>query len=597
MVWNWLDDVVRERPSDLGRCEYAQVKGEADSSCQGEGRGFESRGPLRVMSQDIGIPANPQGRVGQGGGFGGARSPRMGGIAAVGHGSSKTQRDPSIGSSASGGLAGDIKSGSSDAASEGAIMSKESVSDTWAVEVTTDQIEESPRLRDRRGLLLGLAAGAGGLVAGALAGSQPAGAGTGDGGDVQLGLDNTGAKARTGVFYTNGTINEFVATLGDPGNTAGVYGQDNSSVGGYGVSGDSAKGNGVYGQSAGGDGVYGSTTGAARSGVVGEDNSSGGGGNGVYGHSDHGNGVVGISNDGIGVSGESSESGPGVFGTAASGAGVSGQGGPYGRSWGVAGQSVGPSETGLDDINSGVWGDSASNIGVWGTSDSSSGVRGDAINGEGVTGNTYGNGHSGVAGSDGSTLGGNGAFGHSNIGVGVRGESGFPPDGGGGYGGAGVAGIYVESSSIASTHGNVGVWGDSKAYPGVLGTSDTAPGVTGLSSSGAGVLGEATSASGVGVSAQNTTGTALQVEGAVTFTRSGLVTAAGTVSAPITLVTVTVPGAKLTAASIVFTAVQGGPVAGVAIASAYANPGTNIFRIHLTAALTTSMYIAWFVLG
>ena len=96
----------------------------------------------------------------------------------------------------------------------------------------------------RRAILLGGAAGLAGLVAGSVISAEPASAA--EGGNVLIGEDNSGATARTAVFYTGNTA---VGVLADGANSVGVQGQDNSS-GGHGI--------GVYGQSINGTGVYGS---------------------------------------------------------------------------------------------------------------------------------------------------------------------------------------------------------------------------------------------------------------------------------------------------------------------------------------------------
>lgn len=122
----------------------------------------------------------------------------------------------------------------------------------------------------RRAILLGGAAGLAGLVAGSVISAEPASAA--EGGNVLIGEDNSGATARTAVFYTGNTA---VGVLADGANSVGVQGQDNSS-GGHGI--------GVYGQSINGTGVYGS---GSTYGVYGSGSTHGVGGfgttYGVYG--------------------------------------------------------------------------------------------------------------------------------------------------------------------------------------------------------------------------------------------------------------------------------------------------------------------------
>ena len=106
----------------------------------------------------------------------------------------------------------------------------------------------------RRAILLGGAVGLAGLVADSVMSAPPASATEGN--PVDLGEDNGGATARTGVFYTGNTV---IGVLADGTNLYGVQGQDNSTGGGIGVLGQSTKGTGVQGETAatGGSGVSG----------------------------------------------------------------------------------------------------------------------------------------------------------------------------------------------------------------------------------------------------------------------------------------------------------------------------------------------------
>lgn len=124
---------------------------------------------------------------------------------------------------------------------------------------------------------------------------------------------------------------------------------------------------------------------------------------------------------------------------------------------------------------------------------------------------------------------------------------------------------------------------------GVQGTSAAAAGhgVAGQGSNGAtGVLGS--SDSGTGVAAQSTTGVALAVTGVATFSRSGL----AMVAAKQKSVTITLAG--VTTSSMILATLQ--QTAGTA-AVASAVPGSGSFTIHLTAAPTSKVKIAYFILG
>jgi hypothetical protein len=324
-------------------------------------------------------------------------------------------------------------------------------------------------LRNRRGVLLGAAVGIGGVAASILASSPPAAAGGGD--PVLLGEDNTGATARTAVFYTDGTTNPYVASLGDPGEKAGVFGQDNSAAGARGVLGTSSKGVGV----------------AAVSHAV-------------------------------------------------SGTGGSGSGFPA----------------------AGVWGDSDLHYGIVGTSDSAFGVYGISPS-DGVKGITLGN-AAGVTGE--AVAAGTGVAGSSSMGIGVTGFS------------AGADGIHGSTNCVGKS------------------------GVSGADVSGLGGHGvHGTSTAGIAVYADNAEGRALRVEGTATFSRSGIATASGTPSSPLTSLSVSCLGADLTSKSMVLATIQGDGVSGVAIKAVAPVVGTKKFTIHLTAELKTTMDIAWLVLG
>ena len=111
-------------------------------------------------------------------------------------------------------------------------------------------------------------------------------------------------------------------------------------------------------------------------------------------------------------------------------------------------------------------------------------------------------------------------------------------------------------------------------------------GIYGRSTNGIGAYGH--SKTGTGVYAGSTSGHALKVVGKVAFSTSGLLTvAAGTTSVTVTL-------AGVTTTSIDLATLQGD--AG-AIAVANAIPATGSFTINLTAAPSSAVQVAWFVIG
>jgi hypothetical protein len=217
---------------------------------------------------------------------------------------------------------------------------------------------------------------------------------------------------------------------------------NSTSTTGYGV--------GVEGTTSGtsGFGVYGLATNAASStqgiGVTGVSYSPSG--EGVFGLASStatgasATGVSGTSNapNGTGVEGYAAGngSGAGVFGLTSAVAGV-----------GVHGLWSSASATGVNIIETGVWGDSATGAGVTGTSDTYTGVIG------------YSNTDVGVEGSSNAT----GVYGQGSPGV-----YGFDDHI------SAILGIFGTSSSSGSGFTTMGVWGDSGCANcfGVVGTSD-----------------------------------------------------------------------------------------------------------------------------
>jgi hypothetical protein len=122
----------------------------------------------------------------------------------------------------------------------------------------------------------------------------------------------------------------------------------------------------------------------------------------------------------------------------------------------------------------------------------------------------------------------------------------------------GVAGYGAVTGVIGTAHG--------QAATGVFGSSNT----------------------GVGVRASSTSGQALKVSGRVGFST------AGHVSIGKGLRSVTVSRSYITTSSLVLATLQ---TADGAIAVANAVPGAGRFTIHLTAAATTPVKVAWFVIG
>jgi hypothetical protein len=241
----------------------------------------------------------------------------------------------------------------------------------------------SPSRFGRRGMMAGAAAVGTGMVAGLVAGAQPAGAATGKA--VKLGKPNT-EKTTTSISNASGaafegssgsTDSEVAAVQGtitndSPGSfSAGVQGINNG-TGGLGV------------------GLYGSQNGS---------------GYGVYGYTPSGSGVVGESGAGTGVQGTSNDGGYGVYGEADSGVGV------YGKT------SSGTGVEGVADTGTGVSGTSTGGHGASGTSNSNYGVVGVTTSGNGVYGQVSVAPQAGIVGRQLDSSGNWAIYGFGNIGA------------------------------------------------------------------------------------------------------------------------------------------------------------------------------------
>jgi len=248
------------------------------------------------------------------------------------------------------------------------------------------------------------------------------------------------------------------------------------------------------------------------------------------------------------------------------------------------------------------------------------GAYGRSENGTGVEGITLGYGKAGVNGVDSSTDGGIGVSGTSTWGTGVQGTSVHAAgvigtsskvlqSGVVGQGSGGAIGVSGSSDTLYGVFGQT--QGDSQSAVhgqdqssgggyGMSGYSDNGTGVFGLcgTSGQSGVFGKDTSsggghgvygssANGVAVMATSSSGTALSVQGVVNFSRSGV----ATVPAGKLMLQVDVDG--LTASSLVLATVQQ-LEKGVHLAAAVPAPGS--FTVHLTAAPTTPLNVAWFVI-
>ena len=287
--------------------------------------------------------------------------------------------------------------------------------------------------------------------------------------------------------------------------------------------------------------------------------------------------------------------------------------GASGTTYGLRGQSDSTSGIGVVGLASaasgttyGVHGqsNSATGIGVKGLASAASGtgVRGEASSGHGVQGiSTSGWGVSGSSTSGWGVLGistsGWGVLGTSTSGWGVLGTSDATDRAAlAGYSNGSSTAVYGFSGSgfYPAAPAKTGVYGyaaqDSSAR-GVTGRTTAGRGVNGVATSGRGVNGYA--GTGIGVyAAAGSGGTAFHAEGRVTFKTAGLATiGSGTASKTVT------PGLDLTSASKILCTLMGNAGGATTVKRVAVNTTTNAFTIYLTAAATSAVKVAWFVIG
>jgi hypothetical protein len=455
-----------------------------------------------------------------------------------------------------------------------------------------DYEEGSGKRLGRRAMLLGAAAAGTGLVTTIVAGTTPAHAANGD--PLLLGGDNdaTDATTLTGPFVVVQTdaASSGSVTIGASANNSALdidplvpYHLNDSIIGLT----ASARGNSAI-VATGNDAVYeagGNTYYDPGTAITATNSGSGTTINASITNENNSSPVININNQGSGLSISAvSEGGPGILSFGAGGNGVEGEtehtgaAGVYGfdsskgGGFGVQGGSLGG--TGVSGSGS---------IGVQGVSDGF-GVYGKSTSGVGVHGTTASSSKNALEGVATNSSGGNGVFGSSVAGTGV-------------YGQASGAGHSAVVGSDVSAAGGFGVHGISVAGSGVYGstTANGRYGVLGADTSSSGGYGiSGTSTKGTAVSAASASGTALAVTGVAKFSRSGRVTIAGTAAAPKT--SIVVSGVVLTATSLVLPAIQG-YIAGIGVAGVVPNVPGSSFTIYLTAAVSTSVNIAWFVVG
>jgi hypothetical protein len=233
----------------------------------------------------------------------------------------------------------------------------------------------------------------------------------------------------------------------------------------------------------------------------------------------------------------------------------------------VRARASGPGAIGLE-------GESAQGTGVHGLSRDASGVQGESVFGIGVSGHSIEPGSTAVSGE---STDGVGVQGGSHNGVGVQGNSQFS---------VAVRGGNVSETEPAmqgwAQNGQTGVMGRSTAF------DEFDPIVSPLH---VGVFGVADRPSGRGVLARSRDGRALQANGRVRFSTSGLVTIPQGGSE----VTVT-PAFRVVGSAKVLATAQGDPGGAAAVRFVTIDPTANAFTVHMTEPVAAPTPVAWFVL-
>jgi hypothetical protein len=223
-----------------------------------------------------------------------------------------------------------------------------------------------------------------------------------------------------------------------------------------------------------------------------------------------------------------------------------------------------------DGSGTGIVGESDAGTGVWGVSASASAVRGSSGSSHGVFGHSDTS--TGIRGETASTAAAaKGVHGvvlstsPGSLSAGVRGEN----------NGTGGAGIGVHGSQAGS---GWGIFGTTPAGLGVNGTSSSGTGVRGSSSSGAGLFGVSSN------------GFALQTEGRLKVSTSGVATiAAGSTSKTVNA------GVNVTSGSFVLLT----PKANIGGRALWftTNPSGDTFRIRMSSSRSSNTKVAWLLLG
>lgn len=210
-------------------------------------------------------------------------------------------------------------------------------------------------------------------------------------------------------------------------------------------------------------------------------------------------------------------------------------------------------------------------------------LHGLSTRGSGVSGETvFGIAVSGLAVEPGSYA----VAGNANGGVGVQGESREAT----GVQGTSRYGVGVSGANLSVSDPAVRGWAQS-GQTGVMGLSTPVGGDAVATPSNVGVFGVCDQPDGRGVLARSADGMALEAEGRVVFSTSGVATVpSGTAHVVVT------PTFDVTQATKVLALPQSDP-GGVVVRWVDVAPGTNTFTIRMSGNVGSDTVVAWFALG
>jgi hypothetical protein len=221
----------------------------------------------------------------------------------------------------------------------------------------------------------------------------------------------------------------------------------------------------------------------------------------------------------------------------------------------------------------GLQGVSAEGSGVHGLSRDANGVQGESVFGTGVSGHSIEPGSTAVSGD---STDGVGVQGGSHGGVGVQGNSQFN--------------VAVRGGNVSETEPAIQGWAQN-GQTGVMGRSTSFDEFDEIASpQDVGVFGVADRPGGRGVLGRSREGRALQANGRVRFSTTGV----ATVPAGGSEVTVT-PVFRVVASAKVLATMQGEAGGAAAVRAVTVDPAANTFTVHVTEPVAAAAPVAWFL--